>query len=147
MKTSPSGIALIKHYEDFRSEPYVCAGGKFTIGWGHTKGVTKDTQPITILQGNLLLGIDLEEFEDAVNSLVKVPLLQCEFDAIVSLTYNIGAGALSKSTLLRKLNSGDKQGAAMQFPRWNKAGGKELAGLTRRRNAEFALFVGNKVVL
>lgn len=154
MKTSVTGKSLIKHFESFRSKPYICSGGKWTIGWGHTKGVTKRTKPITMLQGDILLSADLKEFEDAVNSLVKVPLLQREFDALVSFAFNVGpdidadtiAEGLGDSTLLKKLNAGDKKGAAAQFLRWNKAGGRVLAGLTRRRRAESNMFLGERAL-
>ena len=159
MKTSQSGIQLIKHFESFRTVRYLCDGGKWTIGWGHTKGVTEDTGPITMLDGDILLSIDLKEFEDAVNALVKVPLLQGEFDALVSFAFNVGqdideddiAEGLGDSTLLKKLNAGDKKGAAAEITKWNKVtkNGKKVVsnGLTHRRNAEWALFLGNKVTL
>lgn len=129
-------------FESFRSDPYVCEGGKWTNGWGHTKGVTKDSKPVTTSQGEANLAADLKEFEDAVNSLVKVPLLQCQFDALVSFAFNLGANALAGSTLLKNLNAGDYKGAADQFLRWNKAGGKVLRGLEKRRAAERSMFLG-----
>lgn len=142
MKTSSIGVYLIKMFESFRSDPYICEGGKWTNGWGHTKGVTKDSKPVTISQGEANLAADLKEFEDAVNSLVKVPLLQCQFDALVSFAFNLGANALAGSTLLKNLNAGDYKGAADQFLRWNKAGGKVLRGLEKRRAAERSMFLG-----
>lgn len=150
MKTSSIGVHLIKMFESFRSVPYVCDGGKWTNGWGHTKGVTKDTKPVTMAQGDANLAADLKEFEDAVNSLVKVPLLQCQFDSLVSFAFNVGqdidedtiAEGLGDSTLLKKLNAGDYKGAADQFLRWNKAGGKVLRGLEKRRAAERSMFLG-----
>lgn len=155
MKTSATGIHLIKHFESFRSVRYLCAGGKWTIGWGHTKGVTENTKPITIAEGDALLAEDLEEFEDAVSYLVKVPLLQCQFDALVSFAFNVGpdidadtiAEGLGDSTLLKKLNAGNYIGAADEFPKWNKAKGKVLAGLVKRRAAERAMFLGITVTL
>ena len=84
---------------------------------------------------------DLAKFEKTVNESVTVPLTQNQFDALVSLTYNIGSGAFNNSTLLKKLNKGDYQGAADQFLVWNKAGGKVMKGLVRRREAERALFL------
>lgn len=146
MKTSPTGIALIKHFESFRSEPYQCSASKWTIGWGHTRGVTADTKSITMLQADILLACDLSAFERALDELVKVSLLQCEFDALVSFTFNVGINAFQGSTLLRLLNS-VSPAAPSEFARWNKAGGKVLAGLTRRRNAEWSMFIGNKVIL
>ncbi len=155
MKTSVTGIRLIKHFESFRSVPYICDGGRWTNGWGHTCGVTKDTKPITMAEGNANLAEDLEQFEHDVESLVKVPLLQCQFDALVSFAYNVGsdididtiAEGLGDSTLLKKLNAGNYVGAADEFPKWNKAKGKVLNGLVKRRAAERAMFLGIKVVL
>lgn len=155
MKTSPTGIHLIKHFESFRSVRYMCDGGKWTIGWGHTKGVTEKTKPITIAEGDALIADDLVEFEAAVNSLVKVPLLQCQFDALVSFAFNVGqdidedtiAEGLGDSTLLKKLNAGNYIGAADEFPKWNKAKGKVLAGLVNRRAAERAMFLGITVAI
>ena len=147
MKTSSIGVYLIKMFESFRSDPYICEGGKWTNGWGHTKGVTKDSKPVTISQGEANLAADLKEFEDAVNSLVKVPLLQCQFDALVSFAFNLGANALAGSTLLKNLNAGDYKGAADQFLRWNKAGGKVLRGLEKRRAAERSMFLGLPIAL
>jgi lysozyme len=155
MKTSPTGVLFIKHFEAFRSVRYECAGGKWTIGWGHTKGVTAATKPITLAEGDALLAEDLVEFEDAVNSLVRVPLYQCQFDALVSFAFNVGQDidedsipeGLGDSTLLRKLNAGDYVGAADEFPKWNKAKGKVLPGLVKRRAAERAMFFGIRVVL
>ena len=142
MKTSSIGVHLIKMFESFRSDPYLCEGGRWTNGWGHTKGVTKDSKPGTISQGEANLAADLKEFEDAVNLLVKVPLLQCQFDALVSFAFNLGANALASSTLLKNLNAGDYKSAADQFLRWNKAGGKVLRGLEKRRAAERSMFLG-----
>lgn len=88
-----------------------------------------------------LLKVGLVSYESDVSRLVKVSLTQGQFDALVSFTYNLGARSLSTSTLLRKLNAGDYAGAADEFMRWNKAGGKVLNGLTRRREAERALFL------
>jgi len=84
----------------------------------------------------------MEGFERDVRKAVKVPLTDYQFDALVSFTYNCGSGALNKSTLLKKLNAGDFAGAAREFKKWNKAGGKELKGLTRRRNSEAVMFAG-----
>lgn len=141
MKTSQRGIDLIKTFEGLKLTAYVCPAGVLTIGYGTTKGVTKG-QTITAAEAERLLRADLAVFEAGVSKAVKVPLEQHEFDALVSFAYNIGLGALGKSTLLRLLNAGDKAGAARQFERWNKAGGKVLAGLTRRREAERKLFEG-----
>lgn len=95
----------------------------------------------TLEQAKEYFAHDLNRFESSVNKLVEVPLSQNQFDALVSLTYNIGQTAFSNSTLLKKLNAKDYQGAADQFLRWNKGGGKVMKGLVRRREAERALFL------
>lgn len=139
MKTSERGLALIREFEGLRLAAYQDAVGVWTIGYGTTRGV-KQGQKITAADAESLLRDDLARFESEVMRLVKVPLSQPQFDALVVFTYNLGAKNLGNSTLLRRLNAGDYKGAAGQFERWNKAGGKVLAGLTRRRAAERKLF-------
>lgn len=146
MQTSDKGIALIKQFEGCKLTAYQDSVGVWTIGYGWTKPV--DGKPIragmTIKQetAERLLKTGLVSYESDVSRLVKVGLTQGQFDALVSFTYNLGARSLSTSTLLRKLNAGDYAGAADEFLRWNKAGGKVLNGLTRRREAERDLFLG-----
>ncbi|MFG8171273.1 lysozyme [Pseudomonas aeruginosa] len=140
MRTSQRGIDLIKSSEGLRLSAYQDSVGVWTIGYGTTAGV-KPGQPITKERAEELLRDDVKRFEDQVLRLVKVPLTQGQFDALVSFTYNLGPGALEKSTLLKLLNRGDYQGAADQFPRWVNAGGKRLEGLVKRRAAERALFL------
>lgn len=143
MKTSQAGIDLIKLFEGFRAEPYLCPAGVATLGYGTTAGVTMDTPPVTEDEAEALLALDLRRFERAVSRLCPVPLTQGQFDALVSFSYNLGAGALQSSTLRRKLLRGDYEGAADEFPRWVYAGrARRLAGLVRRRAAERALFLG-----
>ncbi|CZW44596.1 MULTISPECIES: lysozyme [Enterobacter cloacae complex] len=145
MQTSDKGIALIKEFEGCKLTAYQDSVGVWTIGYGWTQPV--DGKPIragmTIKQetAERLLKTGLASYESDVSRLVKVGLSQGQFDALVSFTYNLGARSLSTSTLLRKLNAGDYAGAADEFMRWNKAGGKVLNGLTRRREAERALFL------
>ncbi|MBE3178212.1 lysozyme [Enterobacter cloacae complex sp. P3B] len=145
MHTSEKGIALIKEFEGCKLTAYQDSVGVWTIGYGWTQPV--DGKPIragmTIKQetAERLLKAGLVSYESDVSRLVKVGLTQGQFDALVSFTYNLGARSLSTSTLLRKLNAGDCAGAADEFLRWNKAGGKVLNGLTRRREAERALFL------
>lgn len=145
MQTSEKGIALIKQFEGCKLTAYQDSVGVWTIGYGWTQPV--DGKPIragmTIKQetAERLLKTGLVSYESDVSRLVKVGLTQGQFDALVSFTYNLGARSLSTSTLLRKLNAGDCAGAADEFLRWNKAGGKVLNGLTRRREAERALFL------
>ncbi|AVL19425.1 muraminidase [Enterobacter cloacae] len=146
MQTSDKGIALIKQFEGCKLTAYQDSVGVWTIGYGWTQPV--DGKPIragmTIKQetAERLLKTGLVSYEIDVSRLVKVGLTQGQFDALVSFTYNLGARSLSTSTLLRKLNAGDYAGAADEFLRWNKAGGKVLNGLTRRREAERDLFLG-----
>ncbi|EMF5623396.1 lysozyme [Enterobacter hormaechei subsp. steigerwaltii] len=145
MQTSEKGIALIKEFEGCKLTAYQDSVGVWTIGYGWTQPV--DGKPIraemTIKQetAERLLKTGLVSYESDVSRLVKVGMTQGQFDALVSFTYNLGARSLSTSTLLRKLNAGDYAGAADEFLRWNKAGGKVLNGLTRRREAERALFL------
>ncbi|WP_326902822.1 lysozyme [Kosakonia cowanii] len=145
MRISDKGISLIKQFEGLRLSTYKDAVGVLTIGYGWTQPV--DGKPIRIGMtikeetAERLLRTGLVSYESDVSKLVKVKLTQGQFDALVSFTYNLGARALSTSTLLKKLNAGNYRGAADEFPRWNKAGGKALAGLTRRREAERALFL------
>ena len=146
MKTSQAGLGLIKQFEGLRLKPYLCSAGVATIGYGSTmyadgRKVTLKDAAITEPQALELLANTLGKYEKAVNDYVKVTLTQNEFDALVSFTYNLGAGNLLSSTLLKKLNAGDKAGAANQFEVWNKAGGKVLQGLVTRRAAEKALFL------
>ncbi len=140
MKTSQKGIDLITRFEGFRNRAYKCPAGVWTIGYGHTKGV-KAGQAITTQQAEELLQADLKTFEDWVNKLVKVELTQGQFDALVSFCFNLGPVALDSSTLLKLVNQQKFALAADQFKRWNKAGGVELSGLTKRRAAERELFV------
>lgn len=134
------GLDLIKRFEGLKLRSYKCPAGVWTIGYGHTGNVTNN-QIITSEQAESILRTDLRKFEQAVSDAVTVPLSQNQFDALVSLAFNIGAGAFAKSTLLRLLNQRDYAGAADQFLRWNRAGDKVLDGLTRRRQDERALFL------
>lgn len=139
MQISKAGLDLIKQFEGLYLKAYRCPAGVPTIGYGHTAGVAMG-QTITQQQADDYLRRDVRQFERAVARLVTVPLTQGQFDALVSFAFNLGDGALAQSTLLRLLNAGDYAGAAAQFDRWNKAGGRVLPGLVRRRAAERALF-------
>ncbi|HCD3312149.1 MULTISPECIES: lysozyme [Enterobacter cloacae complex] len=145
MQISDKGLALIKQFEGCKLTAYRDSVGVWTIGYGWTQPV--DGKPIragmTIKQetAERLLKTGLVSYESDVSRLVKVDLTQGQFDALVSFTYNLGARSLSTATLLRKLNASDYAGAADEFLRWNKAGGKVLNGLARRREAERALFL------
>lgn len=140
MDVSPRGLKLIQEYEGLRLHAYQDSVGVWTIGYGSTKGVQPGDE-ITEAQAIELLAADVDRHADGVRRAVNVTLNQNQFDSLVSLVFNIGIGAFQRSTLLRKLNAGDYQGAAEEFLRWRYAGGKELRGLVRRREAERAMFL------
>lgn len=146
-KTATRGVELIKEFEGCRLTAYLCPAGVWTIGYGHTGKVDGKVitvgMTITAKKATELLKSDLATFEAAVNSYVTVPITQNMFDALVSFAYNCGAGALKGSTLLKKLNAKDYDGAAAELPKWNKAAGKVLNGLVRRREREKQLFLHN----
>lgn len=140
MKINQRGIDLIKQFEGFSAAPYVCPGGKLTIGYGHTATVTEQTPAISEQQAEYLLLSDVSAAENAVLQMVDVPMNDNQFSALVSFVFNIGASAFARSTLLKKLNESDYESAAGQFERWAYAKGKKLEGLVRRRAAERELF-------
>lgn len=142
MHISEAGLTLIRQSEGLRLSAYRCPAGIPTIGYGSTAGVRMG-QTITAERAESLLREDVRQFESAVDRLVKVPLTQSQYDALVSFSFNLGAKSLEKSTLLRLLNAGDYSGAAAQFDRWVYASGKKLPGLITRRAAERALFEGD----
>jgi len=141
LTTNPKGIRLIKVFEGLRLSAYQDAVGVWTIGYGTTTNVYPG-MVITEARAEELLRDDLKRFESAVNQFVDAPLNADQFSALVAIAYNIGENAFASSTLLRKLNSNDYAGAAEEFLKWVYAGGRVLAGLVRRRNAERALFLG-----
>ena len=132
-------LDLIKHFEGCYLTAYLCPANVWTIGYGHTK-TAKQGMVITQEEADRLLEQDVAWVKAAVIGAVKVPLTANQTSALYSFVFNVGAGAFRSSTLLRKLNAGDYTGAQGQFRRWNKAGGKVLRGLTRRRAAEAKLF-------
>jgi len=139
MKTSKAGLDLIKHFEGCELKAYECAGGVLTWGWGHTRNVIENGE-ISQEKADELLIQDIEEIESQVESLVTVELNQHQWDAILSWTFNLGCGNLRSSTLLKVLNEGKYDKVSEQIVRWDKASGKVLAGLTRRRRCEAILF-------
>jgi len=141
MQISLAGLNLIQRAEGLALKPYKDAAGFWTIGYGHKMEAGEWWDDITSQQAIELLARDVEGAEDAVNSLVTVPLTQGQFDALVSFTYNLGAGAFKRSTLLAKVNAGDVTAVA-EFGRWVNAGGKPLAGLIARRADESRMFEG-----
>jgi|SRR6185312_1173404 lysozyme len=139
MEYSPDGLKLTESFEGCRLAAYLDSVGVPTIGYGHTHGVAMG-MTCTQEQAEQWLQQDVQVAVQAVNNLVTVPLTQQQFDALVDFTFNLGSGALQHSTLLRLLNSGNYQGAAGEFEKWDKAGGKVLPGLLRRRQAERDMF-------
>lgn len=140
MQTSQAGVDLIKEFEGCRLKACRCPAGVLTAGYGSTGPHVKPTTVYTLEQAETRLRLDLMRFEQAVIRGAN-DFSQHQFDAMVSLAFNVGIGAFEKSTLLRKHNAGDHEGAAREFGRWNKAGGRVLAGLTRRRAAEAVLYL------
>ncbi|MEQ1159091.1 lysozyme [Acinetobacter calcoaceticus] len=148
MSLSVEGVNQICNFEGLKLSAYDDDTGVWTIGYGTTrypngKRVSEGDR-CTLEQAKAYMQHDLKIFERAVNSSVKVPLKQNQFDALVSLAYNIGVGAFKHSTLLKKLNSGDYKEAANQFDVWVNAGGKRLQGLVNRRAMEKKLFLSLK---
>ena len=146
MKISQSGLDLIKEFEGLRLDAYQDSVGVWTIGYGSTywpdgRKVKKGDKLASEAEAEQLLRDTVKTYEAGVNRVVKVHITQNQFDALVSFAFNLGVGALEKSTLVRKLNQIDVIPVANEFSRWTKAGGKELAGLRRRRTAERELFL------
>jgi lysozyme len=139
VKISEKGLELLKHYEGCELTAYRCSANVLTIGYGHTKGVTED-MVITQEEADQMLHDEMPEYEGYINDKVTVELNQDQFDAMVCWVYNLGSGNLSSSTLLKVLNDGDYDGVPEQMKRWNKAGGKVLNGLIKRRDSEAKLF-------
>lgn len=141
MKISDVGIGLIKGYEGFSAKAYLCPAGKITIGYGHTGDELRMTDVVTRDRAEEILKMDLKWVEDAINKNVEVPLKQNQFDALCSFVYNVGAGAFAKSTMLQLINRGQYDEVPTQLLRWTRAGGKVMAGLVRRRQAEADLWM------
>ena len=141
MYINQEGFNLIKHFEGFCTKAYYCPAGVLTIGYGTTGSRVKLGMSIDEKTAEQWLLQDVKKFVAGVKSLVKVKLGSNQFSALVSFTYNVGLGAFEKSTMLRKLNLSDYRGAAAEFDRWVKGGGKTLPGLVQRRNTEKALFL------
>jgi|TARA_R100001530_G_scaffold130055_1_gene100735 lysozyme len=143
MKISQEGIALIKKFEGCELEAYKCPAGVWTIGYGHTKDV-KEGDVINKDEANYLLEEEMIEYEGYINDMVDVPLEQNQFDALTSWVYNLGSSNLMSSTMLTLLNESKYNEIPQQIKRWNKAGGKVLDGLVKRREAEALLFEGKE---
>ena len=141
---SKTGLDLIKRFEGFSPTVYICPAGYPTIGYGHVVKPQERQQfasGITTKQAEILLRQDVQTAERAVLRLITVPLTDGQFDALVSFTFNLGAGALQRSTLRRKVNRGDHAAVPAEFGKWVWGGGRKLQGLVRRREAEIVLYV------
>ena len=146
MNINQATVDLVKEFEGFRANAYKCPAGIWTIGYGTTAmagvGITpKDGMTISRSDAEAYLCATLNKFAEQIAPSITAPINENEFGAFVSLAYNIGPGAFKKSSALRLFNAGDKEGAAKAILIWNKAGGKVLKGLTRRREAERKLFL------
>jgi lysozyme len=144
-KVLEEAAKLAEQFEGFVPHPYQDPVGVWTIGYGSTRDlvgnpVTATTPPVTWQQANQLMERDLRDAMQSVKDNVRVPLDVLQEAALVDFVYNVGVGNLKASTLLRKLNAGDYEGAAAEFPKWNMGGGVVLAGLVKRRAAERAEF-------
>lgn len=145
MEISQKGLAVLKKFEGCELTAYQDSVGVWTIGYGWTQPVNDRSidRGMIITQdiADSLLRSGIVQYEKEVAGLVDIDVSQNQFDALVDFAYNLGVKALKGSTLLKKLNAGDYAGAADEFPKWNKAGGKVLQGLVERRAAERALFL------
>ena len=144
-RMTDQGLTLIKRFEGFRANIYICPARWPTIGYGHVVREGEGerfTDGIDERTAEDLLRWDVEVAEMAVLRLIDVPLSDGQFDALVSFTFNLGAGALQRSTLRRRVNRGEHAMVPAEFRRWVWAGGRKLKGLIRRREAEAALFAG-----
>jgi len=146
MKISNKGLELIKEFEGFRSEPYLCSAGVPTIGYGSTfypdgRKVSLKDKPISKEEATQLLEHTVNSFANGLKGKLEISLEQNQFDALVCLAYNIGLGAFSKSTLLKRVNSKDFINASNEFLKWDIANGKKLLGLRKRREREQELFL------
>jgi len=139
VKISQDGLKLIKKFEGCELKSYQDSVGVWTIGYGHTKGV-EEGQEITQDEAEEMLASELDEYEGYINDMVECDLEQHQFDALVAWVYNLGPTNLRSSTMLKRLNSNDLDDVPNQIKRWDKAGGKVLAGLVRRREAEALMF-------
>jgi lysozyme len=142
MTISEQGLALIRKFEGFSATPYICPAGLKTIGYGHVirEGENLPETGINREQGEIILKQDVSLYSEAIGRLVSIPLNQNQFDALVSLVYNIGIYAFEKSSLLRFLNQGDFEKTAAEFNRWIYVKKQKNRGLIARRAAEIQLF-------
>ena len=140
------GVELIKSCEGFRSRAYICPAGVWTIGWGATRDldgarVTKDTPDVDEEEASRILARDLVKFAASVNRLVTVPIGPRQHAALTSFAFNLGAGQLKCSTLLRKVNGEEWEDVPKEFMKWVMGGGRVLPGLQKRRRLEVQLWL------
>ena len=147
MRVNAETLALVKEFEGFKAKAYICPAGVLTVGYGTTNraglpgvNITRDTV-VTEAKAEAWLLAGLDKFGASIRPMIKAPINENQYGAFLSLAYNIGPGAFAKSSALRKFNAGDIAGAADAILLWNKAGGKVMRGLQRRRSAERALFL------
>jgi len=138
---SPEGAAFIARFEGFKQQSYICPAGKLTIGYGHVIRPGELFSSLTQAEALDLLQQDADREAAAVGRALTVELTTYQADALISLAFNCGGGAIRKSTFLKRLNAGLINDAANELLKWTKAGGKTLRGLTNRRMAERALFL------
>lgn len=144
-RVNEEGIALIKRWEGLRLQAYLCPAGVWTIGYGHTR-TAREGMMIDEAAAEALLRSDLRDFERAVEELIDVPLTDHQFAALVSFAFNVGASAVARSTLRRRLNAGACEDVPEQLMRWTRAGGRVLQGLVNRRAAEAGLWARGSFV-
>lgn len=135
------GLDLIKHHEGFRPRAYLCPAGKLTIGYGHVILPHERLSTVSQAEAEVILSIDVEKAEKGVIRLISVPLSDGQFDALVSFTFNLGTGALQRSTLRSKINRGEMVEASNEFGKWVWARGKKLKGLVLRREDERRVYL------
>lgn len=141
-----AGMDIVKTFEGWSSSVYQCSAGRWTVGWGSTwdhrgNPITSEQSDITEEYGTTLLRREVSHVEKAIRRLISAELTENMFSALCSFTYNVGTGNLQRSTLRMKLNRGQYEDAADEFPKWRRAGGRVLRGLVRRRKREKELFL------
>lgn len=143
MQTSSVGLKLIKQFEGFSAVPYLCPAGWWTIGYGHVIRPFERSklQFVESEQAERLLAEDIQSAEVGIARLIKAPVNQHQYDALVSFTYNVGVAGLQRSTLRRVVNRGDHEAVPGELMRWVWGGGRKLPGLARRRLAEGNLYI------
>lgn len=145
MKTSEDGLKLIEKFEGCCLKAYRCPANVLTIGYGHTSaaGAPEVTEGLVITkdQAMEILRRDIAAFERELNSMLTCKVTQHQYDALMSFMYNVGVGALRKSTLLKRVNAGQFDMVRAEFMKWTRGGGRELPGLVARRRAEADLFI------